>query len=289
MKGRNWRDFEPPEKRRRKPRRYEEPHRRYEELYDQLPKRKKRRRRGGIFRRLLVLLILFILGYGGFFVYYRYGKPYTVALDAGHGGEDVGSVGVIQEVALTEQTVTALEKLLEEDGRFRVVLTRKPGESKSITDRNRKVARIQPDLLLSVHGNADETGEATGFECYPAVPGMENHEESMAFAALLAEEMEAAGSELRGGNGIRFGYYVNGQKMLVDSTDTTVYDYDTFGVLKNQKGAAVLVEQCFVTNESDVAKFGREEGCQKAAEAYYRAILRYLGADVPEEDQTSAS
>ncbi len=68
----------------------------------QPPKRKKRRRKGGIFRRLLVLLILFVLGYGGFFLYYRYGKPYTVALDAGHGGEDVGSVGVIQEVQLTE-------------------------------------------------------------------------------------------------------------------------------------------------------------------------------------------
>lgn len=285
MKGRNWRDFEPPEKRRRKPRRYEEPPRRYEDVY-QPPKRKKRRRKGGIFRRLLVVLILFVLGYGGFFLYYRYGKPYTVALDAGHGGEDVGSVGVIQEVQLTEQTVTALEKLLKEDGRFRVVLTRKMGEGMPITDRNRKLAFLQPDLILSVHGNADETGEASGFECYPAVPGMENHEASMEFAALLAEEMEAAGSELRGGNGIRFGYYVNGQKMLVDSTDTTVYDYDTFGVLKNQEGAAVLVEQCFVTNERDVAQFGTEEGCQKAAEAYYRAILRYLGAEETTENQS---
>ena len=140
MKGRNWRDFEPPEKRRRKPRRYEEPPRRYEDVY-QPPKRKKRRRKGGIFRRLLVVLILFVLGYGGFFLYYRYGKPYTVALDAGHGGEDVGSVGVIQEVQLTEQTVTALEKLLKEDGRFRVVLTRKMGEGMPITDRNRKLER----------------------------------------------------------------------------------------------------------------------------------------------------
>lgn len=254
----------------------------------QSKRRKRRRRKGGLFRRLLVLLILFVLGYGGFFLYYRYGKPYTVALDAGHGGNDVGSVGVIEEVTLTERTVTALEKLLKEDGRFRVVLTRDMGETMSITDRNRKVARLQPDLLLSVHGNADESGEATGFECYPAVPGMENHVVSMEFAAILAEEMEAAGSELRGGNGIRFGYYVNGEKMLVDSTDTTVYDYDTFGVLKHQKGAAVLVEQCFVTNESDVAKFGTEEGCQKAAEAYYRAILRYLKADETTENQSES-
>ena len=157
MKGRNWRDFEPPEKRRRKPRRYEEPPRGYVDVY-QPPKRKKRRRKGGIFRRLLVLLILFVLGYGGFFLYYRYGKPYTVALDAGHGGEDVGSVGVIQEVQLTEQTVTALEKLLKEDGRFRVVLTRKMGEGMSITDRNRKLAFLPESGRSLLSGNPAVSG-----------------------------------------------------------------------------------------------------------------------------------
>lgn len=39
----------------------------------------------------MLLALLFIVGYGGFFLYYRYSKPYTVVLDAGHGGVDVGS------------------------------------------------------------------------------------------------------------------------------------------------------------------------------------------------------
>lgn len=231
-------------------------------------------------RRLMLLALLFIVGYGGFFLYYRYSKPYTVVLDAGHGGVDVGSSGVIDEVELTEQTVAALTERLKADGRFRAVLTREAGQGMSIDDRNHKAVRIQPDLLLSVHANAEESGTAEGFECYPAVPGMENHEVSMAFALILAEEMEAAGSALRGGNGVRFGYYVNGdEKLLVDSTDTTIYSYDTFGILKHLDCAAVLVEQCFVTNAADVERFGTEEGCQKAAQAYYQAILRYLHAE----------
>ena len=68
----------------------------------------------------------------------------------------------------------------------------------------------------------------------------------------------------------------NGNKLLCDSSDTTVYSYDTFGMLKNMSCPAVLAEQCFITNPSDVESFGTEEGCQRAAQAYYKAICNYL-------------
>ena len=63
-------------------------------------------------------------------------------------------------------------------------------------------------------------------------------------------------------------YDENGNKLLRDSSDTTVYSYDTFGMLKNMSCPAVLAEQCFITNPSDVESFGTEEGCQRAAQAY---------------------
>ncbi|MBR4014675.1 MAG: N-acetylmuramoyl-L-alanine amidase [Anaerotignum sp.] len=255
MKGKNWREYEPYGRRRKK----------------------RRRRKGGMMRRGLLLVVLFALGYGGFLLYYAISRPYMIALDAGHGGSDGGAVGVIQEVTLTESTVEKLQNLLEADGRFRVVLSRKAGEGKSIDERNAKLRRWRPDILLSIHGNANEDSGAYGFECYPSPPGYDNHQKSLAFALLLAEEMEQAGAKLRGRNGVRFGYYVEGgKKMLVESDDTTVYPYGTFGMLRNMNWPAVLVEQCFVTNTADVENFGTEEGCQKAAEAYYHAICRYL-------------
>lgn len=266
MKGRNWRDYEPPKKR--------------HTIY------KRKKRKGGLGKRLLLWAILFVLGYGGFFLYYRYSRPYVIGLDAGHGGVDVGAVGVIEEVALTEQTVADLKEILEQDGRFRVVLSRKAGEGATIDERNKRFTKIQPDVMLSIHANSAETASASGFECYPVIPSMANHENSMAFARCLTAKMQEAGQTLRGENGIRFGYYVteNGttQKKLVDASDTTPYSDDTFGVLKGLNGAAVLVEQCFVTNAADVEAFGTEEGCQKAAEVYYQAILCYLGLEAPE-------
>lgn len=213
--------------------------------------------------------------------YLSFSKPYTIALDAGHGGMDGGAEGIRNEVEITERTVAELKELLLEDGRFRVVTSRKDGESKSITERNQKFqkTRPKPDLVLSIHANASEDASAYGFECYPSPPGLENHEGSVVFAGALAGAMGEAGARLRGDTGVRFGYYLsNGEKFLVDSTDTEVYTYDTFGMLKNMKCPTVLVEQCFVTNGDDVAAFGTDEGCKAAAAAYYKGICDYIAA-----------
>ena len=268
MKGKNWRDFEPEKKKRT----------------TEVHHRKKRKRKGGFLRKLRLAVILFAIGYFGFLAIY---KPYTIALDAGHGGVDIGAEGVIHEVELTERTVEELEMLLKEDGRFRVILSRDAGEGVSIDERNAKFQKKNPDLMLSVHGNASDDESARGFECYPTPPGYENHDSSLVFAEVIAEEMETVGARLRGSGteGVRFGYYnANGVKVLVDSSDTKVYDMDTFGMLKNMDCPAVLAEQCFITNEQDVAEFGTEEGCKKAAAAYYRAICRYLES-VEETDE----
>lgn len=278
MKGKNWRDFEPQKKQRQPKTTYEQ-------------RSHRRKRKGGLLRKLKLAVILFIIGYVGFMVYYTFSKPYTIALDAGHGGVDIGAEGIINEVELTERTVAELEALLKEDGRFRIILSRDAGEGVDITDRNAKFRKKKPDLMLSIHGNASDSKGARGFECYPSPPGYENHDSSFAFAAMLAEEMGTVGARLRGSGteGVRFGYYdASGEKVLVDAIDTKVYDMDTFGMLKNMDCPAVLAEQCFITNAADVEAFGTEEGCKKAAAAYYRAICRYLeSVENPEDGEAT--
>ena len=264
MKGKNWREYEPEKQKR---------------MAETRQRRKiRKRRKGGLMKKLKLAVILFVLGYVGFMVYFTFSKPYAIALDPGHGGWDVGAEGMIQEVELTERTVSELETLLEADGRFRIIRSRKDGEGMEISERNEKFRKKHPALMLSVHGNANDVQSANGFECYPSPPGHENHEESLVFAQMLAEEMQAAGAKLRGDGveGVRFGYYQNGEKILVDSSDTKVYDLPTFGMLENMACPAVLVEQCFITNAADVDAFGDEDGCKKAAEAYYKAICRYV-------------
>ena len=64
--------------------------------------------------------------------------------------------------------------------------------------------------------------------------------------------------------------------MIKEASDTTIYAQPSFGMVEGVSCAAVLAEQCFVTNLEDVEAFGSDTGCAIAAEAYYKAICSYL-------------
>ena len=142
--------------------------------------------------------------------------------------------------------------------------------------------------MLSIHGNsAPEGSTASGFECYPSVPGRTWHKESYYFARQLAEKMQQAGAKLRGHGGIRYIYYQGETKQLVESNHTEVREERSFTLLEDVDCPAVLAEQCFVTSEEDVAQFGSETGCKKTARAYYEAICAYFDTEpLPEAFET---
>ena len=216
--------------------------------------------------------------------------PYRVVIDAGHGGADPGARGVIEEKDMTAATATELIQLLQQDVNFIPLQTRDSfDETATPAQRAARADEQSPKLLLSIHGNSAANGStASGFECYPAVPGRTWHQESFYFAQLLAKGMQAAGASLRGRGGIRYIYYLeNDQKQLVESTHTEVREERSFTLLEDVNCPAVLAEQCFVTNEADVAQFGNEEGCKKSARIYYEAICAYFGTQ-PQSEQLAS-
>lgn len=203
--------------------------------------------------------------------------PYTIAVDAGHGGDDPGATGVVVERDMTAATAEALLAWLRADPNYQPVTTRAGYDvTATPTERVQQANRQRADLLLSIHGNSAAT-EASGFECYPITPGRTWHRESVYFARLLAEGMQAAGSTLRGQGGVRYIYYQQGQKVLAEANDLQIRDEETFTVLEQADCPAVLAEQCFVTNAGDVNRFGDTDGCQLAARVYYQAICAYFG------------
>lgn len=240
-------------------------------------KQKKRRLRIG---RIFILCIMLTgIWFGGKWLSEQYGlfdSRITIALDAGHGGNDPGAEGVIQEIQLTETTVRFLEEYLEQDENYRVVLCRDYGEGKDLNDRWKLANFQRADLLLCIHGNSAEDSSASGFEVYPPPPGREYHEEALSFAHLLAGEISKTGISLRGDAGIRYAYYEDGQKILRDTPDPELESLSSFAMVDYPKCPAVLIEQCFLTNQSDVSLLGTEEGCRTAALSYYRAVCDYF-------------
>ena len=117
------------------------------------------------------------------------GPPYIIALDAGHGGQDLGAEGIYTEVNVTEATTNALVSLLEQDANYVAVRCRQNGEGMSVAGRAEAANQAGAELFLSIHANFDETGTATGFECFPQTQASETHEQSLRFARLLATQM----------------------------------------------------------------------------------------------------
>ena len=208
--------------------------------------------------------------------------PYRVAIDAGHGGSDPGARGVVEEKQVTAATAAALLQWLEEDPNYIPLQTRESFDATATPAQRAAAASAQsPQLLLSIHGNSAANGStATGFECYPAVPGRTWHQESFYFARLLAGGMQSIGAKLRGRGGVRYIYYLeNDQKQLVENTYTQVRPERSFTLLEDVDCPAVLAEQCFVTNAEDVERFGSEQGCKAVARIYYEAICAYFGTE----------
>ena len=208
--------------------------------------------------------------------------PYRVAIDAGHGGNDPGARGVVEEKQVTAATAAALLQWLEEDSNYIPLQTRESFDETATPAQRAATASAQsPQLLLSIHGNSAANGStASGFECYPAVPGRTWHQESFYFARLLAGGMQSIGEKLRGRGGVRYIYYLeNDQKQLVENTYTQVRNERSFTLLEDVDCPAVLSEQCFVTNAEDVERFGSEEGCKTVARIYYEAICAYFGTE----------
>ncbi len=203
---------------------------------------------------------------------------YTIAVDAGHGGGDTGAVGVLRESDMTAQTAALLTQRLAADPHFHPVATRPEDTAATPAERSAAANQKHPDLLLSIHGNSDgNSADTAGFECYPVTPGRKEHDDSMRFASLLVQRMQAAGASIRGTNGIRYAYYdENDQKTIVDSADDTPRSETTFTILERSRCPAVLAEQCFVTSAADVDAFGDADGCARAAECYYLAICDYF-------------
>jgi N-acetylmuramoyl-L-alanine amidase len=110
-------------------------------------------------------------------------KNLTIALDAGHGGSNVGAVGAmgVYEKELTLSFVWLLKAALEKEG-TKVLTTRLSDQTVENQDRLYNYRQLSPDLLISIHLNSsvnpvDVRGTATYYKlpfCEPLCRNIHN-------------------------------------------------------------------------------------------------------------------
>ena len=207
------------------------------------------------------------------------GSVITVMLDNAHGGDNSGYQGIISEDEYNEHVIDELQKLLENDDRFRVMRTHEDGQAMAVSTRVEVIDEAEPDIVLSVRCHNGDSPNFTTMLVFANPPASKYHEDSEALATTITEVYTDAGYAPQCGyyyyHPIKTGYY---QEHLVPIDDKTDYEEESWDLM-NAKAPVVIVSQINVNNEEEAAAWGTEEGWKKAADLYYRALVNCYKAD----------
>ena len=93
-------------------------------------------------------------------------KPITVVIDAGHGGSDLGATsdGNFEKIIVSQ--IAEKVKSLNENKNITILLTRSSDELITLEKRTEYINSVKPDLVLSLHINANPNNEKSGVESY---------------------------------------------------------------------------------------------------------------------------
>jgi N-acetylmuramoyl-L-alanine amidase len=194
-------------------------------------------------------------------------KEYTFILDAGHGGEDAGAIGVngVLEKDINLSLTNILAETLKANG-YNVILTRTEdkllyteeenikGQRKIHDLKNRlKVAKENPDaIFISIHMNKFHDEGCRGMQIYYS----KNTEESQRLAVNIQNMVK---STLQPYN-----------KRQIKATDGTVY------LLDNAVGTAILIECGFLSNTEECEKLSEKDYQTQLSFQIFCGIMEYI-------------
>lgn len=153
------------------------------------------------------------------------GRELTLVLDAGHGGDDVGTgTSDYYEKNINMDIVSQMKEILEYCG-VHVILTRDGDETVALADRSALANESGADWFVSIHCNyCEEDAAIAGLECYYWFDSAQGK----AFAEGLVKTIQESGE-----------IHVRGTKT------------ENFHVLRETTIPAVLVETGYLSNAED--------------------------------------
>ena len=197
-------------------------------------------------------------------------NPNLVVIDAGHGADDGGKVGINGALEKDINLTVALrvQSLLEAQG-IDVVMTReddegfypKTGDNRKLRDMQKRVEMIndeRPALTVSIHQNSYTDERISGAQTFY----MTGSEEGKRAAEILQEQMIAT---------------------LVPEKERVAKENGSYYLLKHVSGPIVIAECGFLSNEKEAELLCDEEYQEKIAWAIHLGILRYLNSSPTQE------
>ena len=232
----------------------------------------------------------------------------TIALDAGHGGEDPGARGRggSREKHVTLTIARKLKTIIDAEPNMRAVLTRDADYYIPLSTRVEKARRVKSDLFVSIHADAFVRPNASGSSVF----ALSERGATSAAAGWLAKRENAA--DLIGGVNLGVKDRYLAQTLLDLSQTATIQDslkvarsvlseigdvnrlhkhkveQAGFAVLKAPDIPSILVETAFISNPDEERRLNDDAYQDKMAQALFRGIKRYFAKNPPLSRSTVA-
>jgi len=215
-----------------------------------------------------------------------------IAVDAGHGGWDLGTVGRrgLLEKDLVLEIAQRLGKLLQSRLGSEVIFTRQDDNYVPLGERAAMANQAQADLFVSIHANYSDLGSARGVETYYtnflAAPGAREVEvrenggasNNMPAIKLSSVELkEKIEQSRRLAASVQRALYGTLAGQNPGIRDRGVKEAG-FVVLTETSMPAILAEVSFVSSLTDEQKLRNDGYREQIAEALYRGIARYAAS-----------
>ena len=225
----------------------------------------------------------------------------TIAIDAGHGGEDPGAHGRqgTSEKDVTLAIARKLKQQVDDQPNMRAVLIRDGDYFIPLHGRVVKARKVRADLFVSIHADAFVRPDARGSSVFAL---SERGATSAAARWLAKKENEA---DLIGGVNLDVKDPYLAQTLLDLSQTATINDslklakavlselggintlhkgnveQAGFAVLKSPDVPSILVETAFISNPEEERRLGDEGYQEKMAAAILTGIKRYFAKNPP--------
>lgn len=206
---------------------------------------------------------------------------YVVVLDPGHGGKFTGAMynGLIEKDVALKLAVYAKEYLETYYPQLSVHLTREEDMefdaelAKDLENRVQLGKELGADVFVSLHLNASAAHNIQGAEVL--CPHRENvKEESFFLANAILDELAELGLKRRG-------IVTRNSNDTVDENGNPVEYYAINRHAANRNMIGIIIEHCFMDNETDQKYLADDEALRRLAEADARGIAAYFGYDAP--------
>jgi N-acetylmuramoyl-L-alanine amidase len=228
-------------------------------------------------------------------------RDLVIAIDAGHGGEDPGAIGMhgTREKDVTLAIARALQRSVNAEPGMRAVLTRDGDYFVPLRDRMRRARAQQADLFVSIHADSIRDRAVDGSSVYILSQRGATNEA----ARWLAERENAA--DLIGGVSLEdkgdllasvlldlsqtaslsasetAAEHVLHQLNLVGEVRKPLVQQAGFMVLKSPDIPSMLVETAYISNPAEEQRLRGVAHQAKLAAAIHQGLREYFYADPP--------